>query len=443
MVNPSQAGILAEPVHDMQLGRVGFEPWCGPPSRPSLECPRGRAIRPYRRAAHRPLVRVALVGPYPRDASRVGGGVETSLTYVASGLSRLEDVEPTVISFAPGLDEPVQTSVGGTAVIHLPETRRLGNLTLRAAERRYLGRALADLQPDVVHAQDALRYGYLSLRATSAPVAVSIQGVVREEVKYAESRAARAHLRLVGVSMQRYCVRHARLLITSTPYAAEYFGDDVRGRIVDVRNPIGDRFFDIDPVPEPGRILYAGALIPRKRLLDLVEALPRIVDQSPPTRLRVAGPARDQAYAARVRARVQELGLESRVDFLGDTSPERLADEYRSASVFCLPSGQETSPLSIGEAMAAAVPVVAARAGGVAYLVEDGTSGYVTAPGDVAALADRVSRVLREPDLRLRMGIAGRAAAEASFRVEVVAARLRDVYEELRQLAATDVRGGA
>jgi rhamnosyl/mannosyltransferase len=385
-------------------------------------------------------VRVALVGPYPRDVSRVGGGVETSLTYVASGLSRLEGVEPTVVSFAPGLDEPVRTSVDGTAVIHLPETRRLGNLTLRAAERRSLARALADLRPDVVHAQDALRYGFLALRATGAPVAVSVQGIVREEVKYAESRAARAHLRLVGVSMQRYCIRHARLLVTSTPYAAEYFGDAVRGRIVDIRNPIGDRFFDLDPVPEPGRILYAGAVIPRKRLLDLVEALPRVVDAAPATRLRVAGPERDATYAARVRTRVQELGLGSRVDFLGDTSPERLADEYRRASVFCLPSGQETSPLAIGEAMAARLPVVAARAGGVAYLVDDGRTGYVTEPGDVAALAARVSRLLGDPGAGLRMGSAGRAAAEASFRVEIVAARLRDVYEELCRAEAPERR---
>ena len=386
-------------------------------------------------------MRVALVGPYPRDPSRVGGGVETSLTYVASGLSRLEDVEPTVVSFAPGLDEPVRTSVDGIPVIHLPETRRLGNLSLRETERRHLGRALAALHPDVVHAQDALRYGYLSLRATAAPVAVSVQGVVREEVQYAGSRAARAHLRLVGVSMQRYCIRHARLLVTSTPYAAEYFGDDVRGRIVDIRNPIGDRFFDIDPAREPGRILYAGAVIPRKRLLDLVEALPRFVDAAPATRLRVAGPERDPTYAARVRGRVQELGLASRVDFLGDTSPELLADEYRHASVFCLPSGQETSPLSIGEAMAAGLPVVAARAGGVAYLVEDGVTGYVTEPGDVATLADRVSRLLRDPDVGRRMGDAGRATAEASFRLEVVAARLREAYEELRQMDATEPPG--
>ena len=387
-------------------------------------------------------MRVALVGPYPRDPSRVGGGVETSLTYVASGLSRLEDVDPTVVSFAPGLAEPVRTSVDGIPVIHLPETRRLGNLTLRAAERRFLRRTLADLRPDVVHAQDALRYGYLSLRATTAPVAVSVQGVVREEIAYARSLAARAHLRFVGVSMQRYCIRHARLLITSTPYAAEYFGDDVRGRIVDIRNPIGDRFFDIDPAPEPGRILYAGAVTPRKRLLDLVEALPRLVDAAPMTRLRVAGPERDPAYGARVRGRVQELGLASRVDFLGDTSPELLADEYRRASVFCLPSGQETSPLSIGEAMAAGLPVVAARAGGVAHLVDEGTTGYVTQPGDVAALADRLSILLRDPAVGGAMASAGRAVAERSFRVEVVAALLRAAYEELRQKDATGPRGG-
>ena len=69
--------------------------------------------------------------------------------------------------------------------------------------------------------------------------------------------------------------------------------------------------------------------------------------------------------AAKVKALVAELGLGGRVAFLGARPPRAMAEEYRRASVFVLPSGQETSPLAIGEAMASGVAVVATRVDGL------------------------------------------------------------------------------
>lgn len=231
--------------------------------------------------------------------------------------------------------------------------------------------------------------------------------------------------------MEQYCVRRADMLIASTPYPEQYFGDVVRGRVVDIRNPISDRFFAVRPAPEPGRVLYVAGVTPLKRVIDLITALPLVRTVVPAARLYVAGGELDPDYARRARVRVRELGLEGYVTFLGALSPEDVRDQYRRASVFCLPSAQETSPLTIGEAMAAGVPVVGTRVGGVPYLVDDGVTGHVVEPGDVEALATSLAGILGDPARQREMGTAARARAERDFRVEVAAGRLSAAYERL------------
>jgi glycosyltransferase involved in cell wall biosynthesis len=175
-------------------------------------------------------------------------------------------------------------------------------------------------------------------------------------------------------------------------------------------------------------------VISLKRLLDLVEAMPLILAVVPDARLRVAGSELDTAYARRVRGRVHELSLEARVAFLGALSPDEMVGQYRRASMLVLPSGQETSPMVIGEAMAAGLPVVATRVGGVPYLVDDGVTGHVVEAGDVVSLAARIADLLGDPDKRAAFGAAGRAKADRSFRRTAVAARVAAVYEELRDV---------
>jgi glycosyltransferase involved in cell wall biosynthesis len=377
-------------------------------------------------------VRIALVGPYPADSARVRGGVEAAFTSLLSGLAALDGTEPYVVTFVPGLDRPTRDVVGGVSIVRLPGTNRLGNLTLHIRERRELAAALEEIRPDVVHAQDALRYGYVCLKAErGVPVVVSVHGIVHEERKYLTTLHARVEIGLAGVALERYCVRHARFLLAPTRYAEDYFGSQIRGRLWDIGNPVPESFFSVRRDPEPGRILQAGALIPRKRLLDLVEALPHVLGEVPEAHVRVTGGQPDPAYADLVRRRVRRLGIGDRVDVLGPVTFDELLEEYRRASLLVLPSGEETSPMAIGEAMAAGLPVVATRVGGVHYLVEEDVTGHLVDVGDVHALSTRIVSVLGDRNKRESLGAAGRAKANDSFRTDAVAARVRAIDDEV------------
>lgn len=381
-------------------------------------------------------MRVVLVGPYPVDVERPQGGVEASFATLVRSLSELPGIDPHVVAFVPGLREERTRDLGTFRVDYLPTPSRLRSATLHMHERRALRTRLALLHPDLVHAQDAHRHGFVCLKVVDRlPLVLSIHGIARAERAFAESRLGRLRMTLTDIPLERYCIRTARFLVQPTRYPERYFGHELRGRIVDVGNPIADSFFEVARDPDSSRILYLGALIPRKRLVDLVEALARVADGHPSVTLRVVGFDANPTYAARVRNRVQELGVAGRVEFLQGLSAEEVLDEYGRAALVVLPSGEETSPMVIGEAMAAGVPVIATNVGGVSFLVDDGVTGYLIEPGDVQTLASRISSLLADPARSAAFGAAGRARAERDFRATAVALRVAEFYREVLSIA--------
>ena len=85
----------------------------------------------------------------------------------------------------------------------------------------------------------------------------------------------------------------------------------------------------------------------------------------------------------------------------------------------------------IEQAMAARVPVVATRVGGVDYLVDHGRTGLVVDFGDIKGLADAMTHLLTDADLRVKMGAAARIEADRRFRAEAVARQTRAVYDQI------------
>lgn len=370
-------------------------------------------------------MRVALVGPYS-EPGRAAGGVESSFVNLLTGLTALGDLELDVVTFTDGPAPANMPGVDGVVVHRLHAPKRLNNLTFFRARRRALARALDQLRPEIVHAQSALGYGYSCLKeARHLPVVVTVHGIARETRKLLTDSRDRFGS-LASVAVERYCIRHAHYLLQPTTYPQEYFGQEIRGRIFEVGNAVPDSLFAIEPSPEPGRVLFAGALTPAKRVHDLIDVVARV----PAAMLRIAGGGmRDSRYVAALGDRIRERGLENRLTLLGPLSAERMLDEYRRASVLVVPSAQETSPMAIAEAMAAGVPVVATRVGGIPHLVEEGCTGFLVEVGDTDALATRLRELLDEEDVRRAFAADARVRADR-FRPAAVAARVRAVYQE-------------
>lgn len=178
-------------------------------------------------------------------------------------------------------------------------------------------------------------------------------------------------------------------------------------------------------------LLSVGNWVPRKGVLDLLDAVSRLPEDALTLHL-VGEPRADPGYAARVRARLAAPDLAGRVVVHGALPVADVAAFYAAADVFALASTREPYGTVYGEAMAAGLPVVGYAAGNLPHLTRDGEAGHVVPPGDVPALTAALRRLVEDEPLRSRMGAAAARRASGFPTWEETAAR---VFAELRAAA--------
>jgi glycosyltransferase involved in cell wall biosynthesis len=175
----------------------------------------------------------------------------------------------------------------------------------------------------------------------------------------------------------------------------------------------------------PPVVLTAARFDPEKRQRKLVEAVAELVDEEVELEVWLAGAGPLEEAVAR---QVRDLGLERTVRMLGFVPNGTLLEWLAEGAVdlVVLPSDAEGIPVSLIEALAHGVPVVACDAGGVAELLADGCGELVPAE-DTHELAVAINHVLGSPGLRAERQRAGRARVEREYAVETVARRLREL----------------
>jgi glycosyltransferase involved in cell wall biosynthesis len=223
--------------------------------------------------------------------------------------------------------------------------------------------------------------------------------------------------------------RAARVVFTSAHIQrlAELRGYPVRRGAV-VPNGVDVRRFSpsLSPPPAGGRplVLFTGRFDDQKGIDVLLEAWRHLDGRA---ELRLAGAGwKESGY----RNFASRLGLSS-VVFQGHVPRERLPELLGQARLLVLPSRYENFPLSLLEAMSCAVPVVASRVGGIPELVADGETGLLVPPGDPAALAEAMGRLVDGPALARALGAAARSTIEARYSWDAVVSRLVDLYADV------------
>jgi len=176
-------------------------------------------------------------------------------------------------------------------------------------------------------------------------------------------------------------------------------------------------------------ILFVGRLEKRKGFKYLLRAFSYVKAELPNTRLIVVG-----AYDAKDKRPYERYVRRHRLEdvvFVGYASAEDLPRYYRTCDLFCAPStGFESFGIVLLEAMAAGKPIVASNIAGYRNVLEDGAEGLLVEPKDERALAEAIIRLLKDPELRQRMGERGRAKAP-SYSWDKIARRVLDYYQEL------------
>lgn len=177
--------------------------------------------------------------------------------------------------------------------------------------------------------------------------------------------------------------------------------------------------------PEEALLVHVSNFRPVKRVEDVVQIFARVASELPARLLMIGdGPERPRAFEL-----AQQLGVIGRTHFLG-SFPD-VETVLGISDLFLLPSSNESFGLAALEAMSCEVPVVAARAGGIPEVVEDGVTGFLCPVGDVDGMADAALRVLRDRELYLSMGAAARQAAVTRFSPALIVPQYLEAYERV------------
>lgn len=353
-------------------------------------------------------------------------GLENMIAGLVKSLDR-EVFTPAVVSLyaekAGGLEPDLRAN--GIPVFHLDKHR---GLDLRMYPR--LARVLREFRPHVLHTHNyVLRYAYPVARMLRIPHIVhTIHNVAHHEVDRA------------GRMLQSFAFRQGVAAVT----IAEEVSASFRRTYGFAEAAMIPNAIDVDRYAAPTvsraewrraagtaerefTYLSVARFSEQKDHETLLCAFARGAAPLPATRLLLAG---DGELREVVERRIRELSLAGRVTFLGRRSdiPETLA----AADVFVLSSRWEGNPLSVMEAMAAGRPVLATTAGAIPELVRDGVDGMLSAPGDVAALAQAM-RTAYETRATALPAMSHAAAARAKERFGLPA--MTSAYAELYRRA--------
>ncbi|HEX6141672.1 MAG TPA: glycosyltransferase family 4 protein [Geminicoccaceae bacterium] len=186
---------------------------------------------------------------------------------------------------------------------------------------------------------------------------------------------------------------------------------------------------DVTPRPDtagPPVIGALGRFVAKKGFLDLIDAAALLRDRGRDFELRLAG---DGPEAAALRRRIDDRGLAERVRLPGWVRDK--AAFFRELDLFCIPSLHEPFGIVVIEGFAHAQAMVVTDAEGPLEIIEDGRDALLVPKGDPAALAERLDRLLGDPELRQRLAAAALAEARATYDLPVVARRLSAALREV------------
>jgi glycosyltransferase involved in cell wall biosynthesis len=271
---------------------------------------------------------------------------------------------------------------------------------------------------DIVQDNQSMGYGLLGIERAGLPVLGTIHHPItvdrKLEMEHAETpyqRFAKGRWYAFTKMQSRVAQRLTRILTVSESSR----GDIIKDHGVDPGRlhvvPVGvdpETFLPVPGVtPVPGRIITtASADVAMKGLVYLLEAVAKLRTENPNIHLVVIGKPKEEGRTARTLA---ELGLSDAVEFVSGVSEQRIVELYSESELAVVPSLYEGFSLPAIEAMSCGVALVATTGGAIPEVVgADNATALLVPPGNSEALAAALRRGLDDPELRARIGAAGR-----------------------------------
>ena len=171
-----------------------------------------------------------------------------------------------------------------------------------------------------------------------------------------------------------------------------------------------------------------GRLHPSKGYGTLLRCLPQVMERFPQTKLMIAGKGAEEEHMKQL---CRDLRISDKVMFLGKKTRSEILDLLQKIDIFVMASNWEGLPIAALEAMASGTAIVATKVGGLPEIVEEVKTGFLVPPAQPDALAEKISYLLRNKEVRLEMGRKARERIKIHFSLERMITRLELLYQTL------------
>jgi glycosyltransferase involved in cell wall biosynthesis len=379
-----------------------------------------------------PKVRVAVLTtdnrePY-REYSNPQPHFGTAPEALLQGFAQLPDAEIHVITCAQQ-PLPSPEKLAPNIYFHSLHVPKLGWMrTAFLGCIRAIRKKLREIKPDIVHGQGTERECSISAVFSGFPNVLTIHGNMRLIARVTNAPVT-SYPWLIA-RLESFTVPRSRGVVCITRYTQEAIAP-LNPRTWVLPNAVDGGFFSVNSKPPADAtplILCVGFVCLRKNQNAFIRALDPLAEKLN-FRVRFLGhasPGRayDDEFLSLVKAR-------SWCEHAGFADREKLKSHFREASLLALPSLEDNCPMTVLEAMAAGVPVVGAKVGGVPDLIEDGKTGLFCDPLDPESMRRAIEGVIVNPLAARERAIAAQAQALRRFHPRVVATRHLEIYREV------------
>ena len=377
---------------------------------------------------------IVLVGPYPVSPDCIRGGVEASVCGLSQELAKTLMVEVMDMPRMGGVDA---IENDGNLTIYRYVNQGVHN---QDAAKRIpdIVSAIANLQPDVVHIHGTgliSAHLYRALRSRGIKTIVTVHGLLEVEKR----NALKKHISLKGIYQyiiqtmtERWLLNRCSKVIVDTAYVAAAIRK-YRLRHVPLMHVIpqgiNEHYYDLRCSETSKTILSVGSISKRKGHLLLVGAFEKACERGLDAHLQIFGVVAEQTYCDALLQRVAASPYRERIRVTLNASQAELDKAYSAAHLFALHTEEESQGIVFAEAMAAGLPVVSTRVGGVPYVVQDGECGLLSDYGDVENFADNLCELMKDEKKWQAMSVKAKQMAK-NYNWTEIADKVKKVYGE-------------
>lgn len=385
-------------------------------------------------------MKIIQIGPFPLNINYPNGGVEASVYGLSNELAKTNQLFVFDIPRICFKEDRIEKE-GNLNVFRFYS--KGSNNIFSIFRIKEIVKIIRQEKPAICHIHTLSLFPfliYLFLKLYNIPVIVTIHGLAYIEKRnlWLNKRSFRNLLKFVFQSLTEFIfLSISDVLIVDTQYVADTIRTYKKQWKI-FRLPVckvipqgvSIDFFQLETVPQKYVLLSVGAFSKRKGHLNLIDAMVKIRTHFPDFSLMIAGALTEENYYHMMQNKISEYGFENNIRLFPNVSNREIMNFFRKSEIFVLHSEEESQGIVLCEAMAVGLPVVATNVGGIPWVIENKTNGFLSDFGDIESFSDNLTMLMKNDNLRKRIRENNKKAS-MSYNWKHISEKVTEIYKSI------------